>query len=300
MIRIGTRKSALALWQAEQVKSALEKLGKQCQFIFIESEGDQNQNQPLYAMGIQGIFTKALDSALLNHSIDIAVHSLKDVPTALPEGVQLSSVLPRGSFSDVLVLHPKFNEWTGTATIGSGSLRRKAQWLKKFPNHKVENLRGNVQTRLNKLSNSYWSGAIFAQAGLERLELLKKPYEVLDWMIPAPAQGAIGICSLSTTTSLLSSLKDINCETTSYCVAVEREFLKTLEGGCSAPIGALAILSKNKLHFKGGLFHPNGTVSFVIEETINHEDFTNPGKYFAEKILVQGGKELMVQINKEK
>ena len=299
MIRIGTRNSALALWQAEQVKATLEEQGNPCRLVLIESEGDKNQHQPLYAMGIQGIFTKALDTALLNNSVDIAVHSLKDVPTALPEGIQLAAVLPRGSVSDVLVFHPEFKGWEATATIGTGSLRRKAQWLKKYPNHRVDNLRGNVQTRLNTLSKSDWSGAIFAKAGLERLELMKGSYEVLDWMIPAPAQGAVGICSLTTNASLLSSLKEIHCETTDFCVSVERQFLKTLEGGCTAPIGALAVLNGNTLQFKGGLFHPNGTVSFVIEETLDRNAFANPGLYFAKKIDAQVGKDLMIQIKKE-
>ena len=236
MIRIGTRKSKLALWQANEVKAALELQGHSCELVLIESNGDQDLIQPLYAMGIQGIFTKTLDTALLNKKIDIAVHSLKDVPTLLPKGIQIKAVLSRVNPMDVLVYNTSFNARETDASIGTGSLRRRAQWLRKYPNHKVENLRGNLQKRLEKLNNSEWSGAVFAQAGLERLDLLKVNHEVLEWMLPAPSQGIVGIACLETNRAIQEVLEKINCTTTAKCAHIERSFLNTLEGGCTAPI----------------------------------------------------------------
>ena len=191
MIRIGTRRSTLALWQANEVKNKLETFGHSCKLVHIESSGDQDLTQPLYEMGIQGIFTKNLDTALLNNNIDIAVHSLKDVPTKLPKGIKISALLPRGNANDLIVYSPKFKSWETQTTVGSGSLRRKAQWLRKYPHHKVENLRGNLPKRMEKLKNSDWSGAIFAQAGLERIDLLTKNYEILDSLHPSGCCGLL-------------------------------------------------------------------------------------------------------------
>lgn len=299
MIRIGTRKSELALWQAKEVKAALELQGHRCELVLIESNGDQDLNQPLYAMGIQGIFTKTLDTALLNKKIDIAVHSLKDVPTLLPKGIQIKAVLSRGNPMDVLVYNTSFNAWETDASIGTGSLRRKAQWLRKNPNHKVENLRGNLQKRLEKLNNSEWSGAVFAQAGLERLDLLKVNHEVLEWMLPAPSQGIVGIACLETNRALQEVLEKINCTTTAKCAHIERSFLNTLEGGCTAPIGAHAYFKNDKLYFKGGLFSLDGTIAILHEEATSSEQFEETGIKAAHEILNKGGKELMHQIKSQ-
>jgi hydroxymethylbilane synthase len=299
MIRIGTRKSELALWQAKEVKAALELQGHHCELVLIESNGDQDLNQPLYAMGIQGIFTKTLDTALLNKKIDIAVHSLKDVPTLLPKGIQIKAVLSRGNPMDVLVYNTSFNAWETDASIGTGSLRRKAQWLRKNPNHKVENLRGNLQKRLEKLNNSEWSGAVFAQAGLERLGLLKVNHEVLEWMLPAPSQGIVGIACLETNRALQEVLEKINCTTTAKCAHIERSFLNTLEGGCTAPIGAHAYFKNDKLYFKGGLFSLDGTIAILHEEATSSEQHEETGIKAAHEILNKGGKELMHQIKSQ-
>ncbi len=296
MIRIGTRKSALALWQAHQVKHQLEALGHPCSLVPIESTGDQNLTQPLYSMGIQGVFTKTLDTALLNDQIDIAVHSLKDVPTQLPEGIAITAQLERGSAKDVMIYSSHFKGWEKEARIGSGSLRRKAQWLRKHPSHSVENLRGNLQKRMEKLEQSQWSGAIFALAGLERLALLKENFEVLDWMIPAPAQGIVGIASLEKNTSLNHVLQKIHSEKTAYCAHLERTFLSTLEGGCTAPIGAHAYWEGDQLYFKGGLFSLDGKTAIVVEEQLPNNNANDLGIKTAHKILSHGGKELMQQI----
>jgi hydroxymethylbilane synthase len=174
-IRIGTRESQLALWQANRVKSLLDQEGVNSELVLIKSEGDLDLSTPLYAMGVQGIFTRSLDQALLNNRIDLAVHSMKDVPVQLPAGITEAAVLKRDSPFDLLVLHPSIQNADilnhHAATIASSSLRRKAQWLHRFPNDLIEPIRGNVNTRLKKLGESQWWGAIFAAAGLERIGL---------------------------------------------------------------------------------------------------------------------------------
>lgn len=289
-LRIGTRDSALALWQAQTLQALLDTQGYKSVLVPIKSAGDQNLTQPLYAMGIQGIFTKALDSALLSGKIDLAVHSLKDVPTKLPEGIVLSSLLKRGNVKDVLV-YGNANE--NSHYIGTGSLRRKAQWLHRYPDDTVENLRGNVQKRLEKLGQSRWKGAIFAKAGLERLQLLQRKHVELDWMIPAPAQGAIGICCKKEATDIQSLLSSVHCSETKRCVDVERNFLKTLEGGCTAPIGAHAEILNEILYFKGGLFSLDGKQAFIKSGAIPVEKSENFGKKIALEVLKNGGEALM-------
>ena len=172
-IRIGTRDSELALWQAKTVQHQLEVLGYSTEIVSTKSHGDIELSKPLYEMGVTGIFTKALDIALLNGEIDIAVHSMKDVPTALPDGIVVGAVLKRGNPHDVLVYKGDLSFLdTEIATIATSSLRRKAQWLHRYPHHNIENLRGNVNTRLQKLADNPWNGAIFAAAGLERIDKL--------------------------------------------------------------------------------------------------------------------------------
>ena len=190
IIRIGTRDSELALWQANTVSKKLNDLGYKTQIVPVKSDGDIILDKPLYELGITGIFTKTLDVAMISGKVDIAVHSMKDVPTALPQGIVQGAVLPRANVIDILV-HKGSTAFLETeGTIATGSLRRKAQWLHKHPNHLVEDLRGNVNTRMQKLKDNNWNGAIFAAAGLERINLKPSEFVNLDWMIPAPAQGA--------------------------------------------------------------------------------------------------------------
>src|ERR1700681_4938633 len=173
LIRVGTRESHLAGWQAEQVKQFLESAGFPAELIYLKTEGDADQKTPLYEMGIQGIFTRTLDIALLNGKIDIAVHSMKDVPVQLADGIVQSAVLKRGPVNDLLVFknNPDFlQDRNSQAEIATGSIRRKAQWLNKYPRHTIHDLRGNLSTRLKKLETGRWDAAIFAQAGLERIK----------------------------------------------------------------------------------------------------------------------------------
>ncbi len=299
LIRIGTRDSELALWQANTVKDMLQSLGHRAVLVPVKSDGDKLLNKPLYELGITGIFTKTLDVAMLNGSIDIAVHSLKDVPTALPKGIVQAAVLERAKVQDILV-HKGLDFLDGEGIIATGSLRRKAQWLSKYPSHQVVDLRGNVNTRLQKLKdNEAWNGAVFAVAGLERIDLLPKNAATLDWMIPAPAQGAMMVAAMENDRHCSEVLSQINHLDTEICTTVEREFLRTLEGGCTAPIGALAHIHGGTLHLKGALFSLDGRKKIVVEKNTavaNAKDF---GIVCAQEVLQQGGSELMREIKNE-
>jgi hydroxymethylbilane synthase len=301
MIRIGTRASQLALWQANLVKSQLENLGYQAQIIEITSTGDEVLDKPLHQIGGFGLFTKTLDNAMLRGEIDIAVHSLKDVPTDLHEKIAQAAVLERANISDVLVLknNTDFLKNQENAIIATGSLRRTAQWLHKYPKHTITDLRGNVNTRLQKLIDNNWNGAIFAAAGLERIELLPENHMMLDWMIPAPAQGAIMITALKADTKILEICSKINHKDTEMAVAVERQFMKTLEGGCTAPIGGNAKITGETISFKGILIAIDGSEKVEVEKSVQFIDWKNLGQLCAEEVLNKGGKKLMESIKAE-
>jgi hydroxymethylbilane synthase len=292
VIRIGTRESALALWQAHTFQDLLNSKGFSNELIPIKSEGDLDLVQPLYKMGTVGIFTKTLDTALLNNRIDLAIHSMKDVPTLLPKGIQQAAVLERGPVKDVLVKKTNASSLEIPQIIATGSLRRKAQWLSKFPNHNIVPLRGNIQTRLKKLKNEDWDGAIFAEAALVRLKTENENVNILDWMIPAPAQGALMIVCKSKDKALLNVMKQFNHLETALCTQIERDFLRTLEGGCTAPIGALANVEGNNIQFQGGVFSLDGKRKFIIDETFEKSTELE-GVKLANQLLKKGAVELL-------
>ncbi|MEO2060465.1 MULTISPECIES: hydroxymethylbilane synthase [Mesonia] len=294
-IRIGTRDSELALWQANTVKNKLEALGYQTELLPVKSTGDLNLDQPLYEMGITGIFTKTLDVAMVKDQIDIAVHSMKDVPTKLPNGIVQGAVLPRANVSDILI-HKGLDFLAAEGTIATGSLRRKAQWLNRYPTHQVENLRGNVNTRLQKLEDNDWNGAIFAAAGLERINLKPENFIDLDWMIPAPAQGAMLIVAKENDDFCKDAVAQLNDKNTAICVEIEREFLRVLEGGCTAPIGALATITNETVEFTGALFSLDGKTKLEEKASFSLNNYKNQGEKAAKAILSNGGKELMANI----
>ncbi|MCM4150125.1 hydroxymethylbilane synthase [Arenibacter sp. N53] len=297
-IRIGTRDSQLALWQAHTVQDQLKALGFNTEIISVKSTGDLLLDKPLYELGITGIFTKTLDIAMINGTVDIAVHSMKDVPTRLPKGIVQSAVLPRANTQDILV-YKDLDFLNSNGTIATGSLRRQAQWLHKYPSHKVVDIRGNVNTRLQKLQDNPWNGAIFAKAGLERIEVLPQNHIDLDWMVPAPAQGAMVVVSMDNDTFSTEAVRRLNDTATDICTHVEREFLQVLEGGCTAPIGALAKIEQNKLYFDGILLSLDGKRKLMVKKSIPAQDYINFGKLCAQEILDNGGKELMVEIKKQ-
>jgi hydroxymethylbilane synthase len=298
VIRIGTRDSQLALWQAHNVQEQLESLGYKTEIISVKSTGDLLLDKPLYELGITGIFTKTLDIAMINGTVDIAVHSMKDVPTHLPKGIVQSAVLPRANTQDILV-YKDLDFLKSKGTIATGSLRRQAQWLNKYPSHKVVDLRGNVNTRLKKLQDNPWNGAIFAKAGLERIEVLPHNHIDLDWMVPAPAQGAMVVVSMENDDFSTQAVRKLNDSATDICTHVERGFLQVLEGGCTAPIGALASIEKGNIYFEGVLLSLDGTQKLSVKKSIPSGDYINFGKSCALEILNNGGKEMMKQIKKE-
>tara|TARA_R110000868_G_scaffold124822_4_gene329767 strand:+ start:476 stop:1402 length:927 start_codon:yes stop_codon:yes gene_type:complete len=297
-IRIGTRDSELALWQAHTVEKKLNDLGYKTKIVAVKSTGDVILDKPLYELGITGIFTKTLDVAMINGDVDIAVHSMKDVPTALPKGIVQAAVLERANTLDILVYKGNLDFLTNSGTIATGSLRRQAQWLNKYPTHKVVDLRGNVNLRMKKLNEGDWNGAVFAAAGLERINLKPENFINLDWMIPAPAQGAMLVVAMQEdayTLDALSHLNDIETEIVTY---IERQFLKTLEGGCTAPIGALARYNEEEdtLHFQGVLFSLDGKEKIEIDKIVPIEEWKKLGFYSAQEILNNGGTKLMTEI----
>ena len=291
-IRIGTRDSALALWQANKVAHLLEEHNQSNVLHPVKSEGDLNLAQPIYQMGISGVFTRGLDAALLREEIDIAVHSMKDVPTALAEGLEVVAVLERGAIEDVIVKSPI----KGENVVATGSLRRKAQWLRRNPNHSITGLRGNVQTRLNKVSTNPWLGGIFALAGLERLEIKDLEVEILDWMLPAPAQGAVVVVAKSNRTDLKEILALINHSNTALEAQLEREFLRQLEGGCSSPIGAIAKVNGEEVVFKGGLFSLDGSKAVTIEKRTTRSNAVSDVSLWVDEVLTSGGDEILKEL----
>ncbi len=296
VIRIGTRDSELALWQAHTVEKKLNDLGYKTEIVAVKSTGDIILNKPLYELGITGIFTKTLDIAMINGQVDIAVHSMKDVPTALPEGIVQAAVLERANEKDLLLYKTNLDFLPQEATIASGSLRRQAQWLHKYPNHKVVDLRGNVNLRMQKLNDNDWNGAIFAAAGLERIGLKPEKYEVLDWMIPAPAQGAMVVLAMANDEFCWQAVSELNDLETDICTYIERQFLRTLEGGCTAPIGAIAKFTEDTIEFKGALFSIDGTQKIEVERVVPIEQWKKIGFELAKEILSNGGEELMTNI----
>ena len=298
VIRIGTRDSELALWQAHTVEKKLNDLGYKTEIIAVKSQGDIILDKPLYELGITGIFTKTLDIAMINGQVDIAVHSMKDVPTALPIGIVQAAVLKRANTLDILVHKGNLDFLESKGIIATGSLRRQAMWLNKYPNHTVVDLRGNVNTRMQKLNENDWNGAVFAAAGLERINLKPSDFINLDWMTPAPAQGAMVVVAMGNDDFTLDAVSQLNDVETEICTYIERQFLKTLEGGCTAPIGALAQYCEleDTFIFKGALLSIDGKQKLEIEKTVDVSEWKKLGFHCAQEILENGGAELMKTI----
>ncbi len=316
VLRIGTRESQLAVWQATLVQEQLKEHGITSELVYIKSDGDIDLVTPLYELGVQGIFTKTLDAALLGNRIDIAVHSMKDVPTFLAKGIIQSSVLPRASYRDLLVYKGNEEElfyelgfingeWSivngqtvpnSYLKIATSSIRRKAQWLNRYPAHSIANLRGNVNTRLKKVAESDWNGAIFAAAGLERIGLRPEKSIELDWMLPAPAQGAIMIVCRENDLSSFESCQLLNDANTALCTKIERDFLRTLLGGCATPISALAEISEDRVVFKGNILSIDGKEKFETTITKPVSSSEDLGISIGKQLLEMGADKIVSDI----
>ena len=299
ILRIGTRDSQLAVWQATLVQQLFQEHHIASELVHMKSDGDIDLVTPLYEIGVQGVFTRTLDAALLSNKIDIAVHSMKDVPTQLAKDIIQSAVLPRASYKDIFVFNDDISflkDFQSSAIIATSSIRRKAQWLNRYPNHQIENLRGNVNTRLRKVNESNWNGAIFAAAGVERINLRPENSIELDWMLPAPAQGAIMIVCREEDKIAKESCAMLNDSSTALCAKIERDFLRTLLGGCSTPISALAEIKNDEVHFRGNIFSVNGNEKAEIEKTINLHHATHLGVDAANELLNNGGRVIAEKI----
>lgn len=291
-LRIGTRDSELALWQARFVQDQLSDIGVEAELVPVKSTGDLVLDKPLYELGITGIFTKTLDVALLKGEIDLAVHSMKDVPTALPQGIAQGAVFKRANPLDILV-HKGLDFLNTEGIVATGSLRRKAQWLHRYPLHEIVDLRGNVNTRMQKLEDNPWNAAIFAAAGLERIGLLPGQYSELRWMLPAPAQGAVLAVCRESDSRTLNILKGLNHTESQICTAMERAFLRELEGGCTAPIGALAEINGSSIRFRGGVFSLDGSRTALTDREVPTAEAADFGRQCAREVLSHGGDLIM-------
>jgi hydroxymethylbilane synthase len=298
-VRIGARGSPLALWQANHVADLLRPLAapRPIELVLIETEGDRVRDRALSQIGGEGLFTKEIQQALLDDRVDVAVHSLKDLPTLPVSGLLLAAVPGRGPVGDAFVSrrHARFDQLPSGARVGTSSLRRRSQLLHRRPDLRVENLRGNVETRLRKVEEQGFDAIILAEAGLRRLGLEGDVTEILDrsWMLPAVGQGALGLeCreSDAETRALLGPLDD---GATRAAVLAERAFLRGLGGGCLVPIGALGEVSGEMLHLRGAVLPPDGTVRVEGEVTGPAQAAEVVGGRLAEILLRQGARELL-------
>lgn len=263
-IRIGTRGSPLALVQARMVESALHQQGHDCEIVAIKTTGDQIQDRTLMEAGGKGLFTKELDEAQLDRRVDIAVHSMKDVPTWLPHGLTLNAMLPRADPRDAWLSRDgkSLDDLPAGAVVGTASLRRGAQIKHRRPDVTVIPIRGNVDTRLGKLRDGEVDATLLACAGLDRLGRAETvPHERIEpeVLLPAVAQGAVGITCREGDSVTIDKLAPLHCPVTGLRVAAERAMLEVLDGSCHTPIAALAVLDGEELRLSGLVIRPDGS-----------------------------------------
>jgi len=294
---IGTRRSPLALWQANHVRALLiDAHGLSRDAVALElitTSGDRIGDKPLRDFGGKGLFTKEIDEALLAKRVDIAVHSMKDLPTDLPPGITIAAVLPRGDVRDAFISAKgeSLAALPPGAVVGSSSLRRQAQVKRLRPDLQAIDFRGNVETRLKKLDQGMVDATLLALAGLERLGLTRHVTSVLptDEMLPAVAQGAIGVSCRrddAKTRDLLQALNDVR---TATAVACERAFLGELDGSCRTPIAGLAEIADGALRFRGLVLNPEGTEWHEIEKSGAPEDAVGIGASSGRELLALAG-----------
>ncbi len=301
-IKLGTRGSPLALAQAHWVKEQLEasRPDLQVDLVPIRTRGDRILDAPLYLVGGKGLFLKEIEEALLQKEIDLAVHSLKDIPAVLPAGLQLSAIPEREDPRDALVSRDSLSleDLPPRACVGTSSLRRQAQLMALRPDLRVCALRGNVDTRLRKLENSGLDAVILASAGLRRLGLLHRVTHFLEpeVMIPAIGQGALGLESRVDDTQTSRVVRPLDHGPTSCAVAAERAFLRRLEGGCQVPIAAHATLNGGKLLLRALVASPDGKSVVRSQKNAHPSMAETAGRELAEELLNQGAEEILRKI----
>ena len=267
--RLGTRKSKLALWQANFVKEKLESLGCKVELVLIKTTGDKILDSPLAKIGGKGLFVKEIEDALLKGEIDLAVHSLKDVPMVLPDGLTLCAITERENPYDVLISKEgkRLEELPPGAVIGTSSLRRQAQIKRKRKDLKVEVLRGNVDTRIRKLEEGLYSAIVLAYAGVKRMGLEAYISQVLEDFIPAVGQGSLAIETREDDPKVQKFVKVLDHWESHLRAMCERAFLRELEGGCQVPIGAFSWIESDKIYIKGFVSDLNGERFIAVSYT---------------------------------
>ena len=296
---IATRASNLALWQAYHIKERIETSFPEVtvELKEITSTGDKILDKPLALIGGKGHFTKELEDEMIAGNAHLAVHSLKDVPTYIPEGLELCAITTRQDQSDVLLSHTYKNldDLPQGATVGTTSLRRRMQLLEKRPDLKVKELRGNVNTRLRKLKEGQYDAIILAYIGLYRLDLLKDiPYvEKLDFFIPPMGQAALGIEIVSADDRIREIAMTLNDKNSFICTKLERDFVSAIGAGCSAPVAVNAIISGNDITVKAMLGYPDGTNIMHNELTSSVSECDTLGLQLAEEMIADGAIDIL-------
>jgi len=302
-IVIGSRGSELALWQSNFIKKELEKRNKNVsvEIKIIKTKGDKILDVALSKIGDKSLFTKELEIQLLNKKIDLAVHSLKDLQTQLPDGLKLSAVSKRHAVEDVLIARKKgttIHTIRENGNVATGSLRRRSQLLHNRPDLTIHELRGNVNSRIKKFLESDWDAIILARAGIERLNLKKYISSYIDKedMLPAVGQGALGIEIHEENKIVDEILQSVHHEATYKSVLAERAFLRKLEGGCQVPIGAFAEVKSNGIYLDGLVGSVDGTITFRKKIRGSSRDPEKVGINLAKDLIKAGAKEILDEI----
>jgi hydroxymethylbilane synthase len=304
-LRIGTRGSELALWQTNYVKSLLAHLFPHLtvEIEIIKTTGDKILDAPLAKIGDKGLFTKELELALFDNRIDLAVHSLKDIPTLVPDGLTIAAILEREDVRDVFIAHPSkkytaFEKLPHGATLATGSLRRKSQLLNARPDLQIVDLRGNLNTRIKKLDESNWHGMILAKAGVTRIGWAKRITVILSFkvMLPAVGQGALAIETRIDDSNTNNILHSLHHQPTADAVTAERALLRELEGGCQVPIGALGTIHGRELQLEAVIGNLDGTKLIRGKKIGGTSDAETIGIELAQELLRRGGREILEQL----
>ncbi len=303
LLRIGTRASQLALWQANWVKSELEKRypGMEVTLTKIKTQGDKILDVPLAMVGGKGLFVKEIEEAMLRGEIDIAVHSMKDVPTIFPEGLALRCITKREDCRDIVILRPGVRSWKDLplgARIGTSALRRKAQLLHLRPDLQMVDIRGNVETRIRKLTEDNLDAVILAAAGMHRLGFTKQIGEYLPVYVSIPAigQGALGIESRIDDDEINSLIDFFNHPETDWAVRAERAFLKRLEGGCQVPIACHGTVEKETLALTGFVSDCEGVRCLKKTSTGSVHDAEKIGASLGDDLLILGAGKILNEV----
>jgi len=296
-LRIGTRGSALARWQAESVRTNLGEAEFSAELVLIRTSGDREQAAPLRSLGGKGIFIKELEDALLEDRVDMAVHSMKDVPTEIPAGLLIAAVCRREDVRDALVSRGglTLDQLPGGARVGTGSLRRQAQLRARRPDLEMGEIRGNVDTRLAKLDRGEFDAIVLAKAGLQRLGLAGRITELLstDICLPAAGQGAIGIEVRAGDENTLTAVGKLNHAETRVAVDTERTVLAGLEGGCQVPIGVWARMEGSDLVVDACVLAADGSDSLRARRAGPPQDAQTLARHVAEELLERGAERLL-------